>query len=137
MTEQVQYSYDEIVAKYLEIRDAKKVLEDKHKAEIAEYDRRLTVIEGYLLNQLNESGVESMRTKAGTCYKHVQTSVKVADKDVFRTFVETSGDLSLMTVSANKTRVLEVLEETGELVPGLNMTRVTTVGIRKGKSIGD
>lgn len=130
------YTYDQIVEKYLEIRQAKKAVEDRFKAELADYDKRMSVIEGYLLNQLNESGMESMRTKAGTCYKHVKTSVSVADKEVFRKYVEEQGDLSLMTISANKTRVIEILEETNELPPGLNMTRVVTVGIRKGNSVG-
>ena len=78
--QQTQYTHDQVIERYLELRAEKKQIEDKAKIESGEIERRLQVIEGFLLATLNSSGMESMRTKHGTCFKHIKTNVSVADR---------------------------------------------------------
>jgi hypothetical protein len=137
MTEQVQYTHDQIIERYLALRNEKKQLEDDVKLKLGDIDRRMGIIENFLLSTLTASGVESMRTKHGTCFKHIKTNVNIADKEVYLSYVKQRDDLTLLTVSANKTRVLEILDETGVLPPGLNMSRTVTINVRKGTSVGN
>jgi len=129
-----QYTRDAIVAKYVEIRDLKKVKEDAHKAEIAELNKRLEVIEGYLLSDMREKGETSFSTPSGTAFVKTNEFVRVADKEVFLAWVKEQGDLNFLTVACNKSNVLEWKDNTGTLPPGLNYSASTEVGIRRGKS---
>ena len=133
MTEPV-YTRDAIVAKYVEIRDLKKSKEDAHKAEIAEINRRLEVIEGYLLADMRQKGETSFSTPSGTAFVKTNEYIKVADKEVFLAWVKEQGDLNFLTVAAAKTQVLEYKNDTGILPPGLNYVANTEIGVRRGKS---
>jgi len=133
MTDQ-QYTRDDIVAKYVELRDLKKSKEDAHKAEIAEINKRLDVIEGFLLSDMSSKGETSFTTSSGTAYIKTNEYLKVADKEVFMAWVKEQDDLNFLTVAASKTHVLEFKENTGHLPPGLNYTASKEVGIRRGKS---
>lgn len=123
-----------IVARYVEIRDAIKVKEDAHKAELAEMKRKLDVIEAYLLQDMNNHGETSFSTESGTAYVKTNEYLKVADKETFLAWVREQGDLAFLTVSASKTNCLEYRDNTGNLPPGLNYTAVKEIGIRRGKS---
>lgn len=131
---QMTYGRDEIVARYVEIRDAIKAKEDVHKAEIAEMKKNLDVIENYLLNEMQSHGETSFSTTAGTAFIKEVTQVSVADKEVYLQFVRQQDDLTFLTVTANKTHVTEWLENTGTIPPGLNYFKRKEIGIRRGKS---
>jgi len=134
MTDAVSYTRDDIVSKYVQIRDEKKLKEDGHKAEMAELNKRLDVIEGYLLADMRARGENSFSTPSGTAFIKHNEWIKVADKEVFLAWVKESGDLNFLTVSASKTNCLEYKENTGVLPPGLNYSASLEVGIRRGKS---
>lgn len=131
---QTTYGRDEIVARYVEIRDAIKVKEDVHKAEIAEMKKNLDIIEAYLLQIMVASGETSFSTTAGTAFIKTSEYVRVADKEVFLEFVKQQNDLNFLTVSASKTHCLEFKDNSGSLPPGLNYSAVKEIGIRRGKS---
>jgi len=134
MTEATVFTRDDIVSKYVSIRDLKKQKEDAHKAEMAELNNRLGVIEGYLLADMKARGENSFSTPSGTAFIKHSEWLKVADKEVFLAWVKQQGDLSFLTVSASKTQCLEFKENTGSLPPGLNYSASLEVGIRRGKS---
>lgn len=134
MSEQQGWTRDQIVARYVELRDLKKTKEDAHKAEIAVINKNLDVIEGYLLSDMSSKGETSFSTPSGTAFIKLNEYLKVADKEVFLAWVKEQGDLNFLTVSASKTNCIEYKENTGNLPPGLNYTASKEVGIRRGKS---
>jgi hypothetical protein len=134
MSEQVVFTRDQIVAKFVELRDEIDAKEAAHKAEIAKLKERQGVIENYLLSDMVQKGETSFSTSAGTAFIKTSEYLKVADKSTFVEFVKQQDDLNFLTVSASKTHCLEYKENTGHLPPGLNYTAVKEVQIRRGKS---
>lgn len=121
----------ELIAKYLEIRDKRDALKAEHAKEIKRFNDALAKVEEHFLKHFNEAGEESTKTAAGTAYRTVRTSAKVADRDAFLAFVMESGDLNFLENRVNKTAVEEYMKEHDTLPPGVDVTRAVTVNIRR------
>ena len=63
------------VARYIELRDKKAIKKAEFDKELARYDEAMGKIEAIMLQSLNESNMESVRTEAGTFFKQTQTRV--------------------------------------------------------------
>ena len=82
---------DQLVDKYIRIRDKKAEVQKTQKAELARFDEALHTIERVFLTFMQENNVDSLNTNHGTAYKRVQTSCTIADRDAFLNFVR-EGD---------------------------------------------
>lgn len=120
---------EELAARYVAIRDEKAKLAAERKVMDDKISNAMRKIEGMLLDQLNTIGAESVRTSAGTCYKSIKTSAIVSSRDEFMPFALENPQF--LESRANKTAVEEYLETTGELPPGVRVTRAVTVNIRR------
>lgn len=121
----------ELIAKYVKIRDAKAEKEAAHKEELKRYNNALFKIEQALLKEFNETGQDSAKTPAGTAYRSTRTSAKVSDRDAFLAFVRDSDGWDFLENRVNKTAVEAFIEEHDELPPGVDVTRVVTINIRR------
>lgn len=120
---------EDLVARYVAIRDKKAQLAAERKLVDDRINKAMTKIEQALLTEMNASGAESVRTGAGTCYKSTRTSAVVDDRDSFIPFALEHPEF--LESRANKTAVEAYLDETGELPPGVRVTRAVTVNIRR------
>lgn len=145
-------SMETLTATYLKLRNAEKDIKDQAKARIAPVAQAMALIEAFMLEKMNELGVDSLKNAAGTPYRSERTSVTLADAPVFLDFVLDralqalpvkeeareaiktamieSGQLSLLEARPSKTAVEALLEETQELPPGLNRRVEATVNVR-------
>lgn len=121
----------DLVGSYIKLRDRKKELDTAHKQRVTDLDNLMGQIEARLRQHFTETGAESVRTEEGTAYSSIKTSVRVVDSDVFRAFIETQQAWAMLDARANKTAVEAYLEEKGELPPGLDVSRIQTVNIRR------
>lgn len=124
----------EVIEHYIALRDSKKIAEDTYDTwQKANYSNPMKYLEGWLLNKLNELGVDSVSGPegTGTAYKKLTTSVTVADAREFRRHVIGSEDWDLIDWRANKTAVNELVEKGEALPPGVNYSSFLTVGIRR------
>lgn len=149
---------EEVITKYIAVRDKKAELSTRHAEEMRPLNEAMDTMERWLLQQLTASGLESFKCSAGTAYKSIQTSVTVADGDVFKryavkgaiadvvNYLDTTGNdhnieslttvllsspaMALFELRSSKKEVQERLEQ-GETVPGLNVTKIATVGVRR------
>ena len=119
------------IGDYIKVRDLKKELADKHKAEMKPYNDALQQLEHLFHAKMEETGLENLKTDGGTAYKAVMTTVSVADWDPFLEYVKANEAWYMLDKRANKTAVSEVLEDTGELPPGLNLQRSIKVNVRR------
>lgn len=78
---------EQVIARYVELRDQKADLEKQHKEAKAVFDAKLEKIEAYLLSKMNLDGTTSLKTPAGTAFKALSASVSVNDAEVFKHFV--------------------------------------------------
>lgn len=123
--------YDEIVEKYMLLRAKKKEAKDAFDAQVAKIDEAMERIENHFLGKMQESGMESIRTKFGTVYKQLRTSATLADREMFRNYCQEQDAWHLADIKANPVAVREFKEEHEDLPPGVNFSQSVVVNIRK------
>lgn len=133
----------DLVKAYIEIRDKKAQLKAELTKQMQPYDTALYQIETEMLDRMQQTGVDSMKTSAGTAYRTTKTSVSVADKAAFLEFIvdkvvdalrnkeNAFPCFDMLDLKANKTAVEGYLSEKDELPPGVNMRREEAVGFRR------
>lgn len=78
---------DQIIERYLSVRNQKAELVKQQKADVAVLDETLEKIENYLLAVMNRDGTTSLKTTQGTAFKALQHSVSINDPESFKGFV--------------------------------------------------
>ena len=120
------------VRQYIFLRDRKKELEAKHKKELEEVNLYMDHISGNLQTFLDSSGVESASTKAGTVYTTTRHTASLADPSEFMKFVIENKQWDLIDRRANAAACRDyVKEHDGNLPPGVNLSSIATVGVRR------
>lgn len=153
---------DEVVKKYIDLRDRKAEIAKRQAEEIKPLSDAMDSIETWLLNQMNQLGVDSLKTSSGTPYKAISNSVKLTDAGAFKGHVfapaleginnylsavgytlqpvdleaiqsclqeQTRWDM--VDFRAGKKGILEYLERTDEMPPGVQIDSSTVVNIRR------
>lgn len=121
----------ERVAAYIRLRDYKKAAEEEFKNSLKRVNDAMEKLEGELLNDLNASGANSLSCDAGTVYKNTQLSATVENREAFREYVVKNDLWEAMDIKANKTFVKEFMEREGTPLPGVKVTQIATVGVRR------
>lgn len=121
----------ERVAAYIRLRDYKKAAEEEFKNSLKRVIDAMEKLEGELLNDLNASGANSLSCDAGTVYKNTQLSATVENREAFREYVVKNDLWEAMDIKANKTFVKEFMEREGTPLPGVKVTQIATVGVRR------
>lgn len=121
----------ERVAAYIRLRDYKKAAEEEFKKSLKRVNDAMEKLEGELLNDLNASGANSLSCDAGTVYKNTQLSATVENREAFREYVVKNDLWEAMDIKANKTFVKEFMEREGAPLPGVKVTQIATVGVRR------
>ncbi len=121
-----------MVAAYIQLRDhiqeAKKAFDESLTRPKAAMEK----LEGLMLQHLQDTGGESIRTKAGTVYRNTQYSASVDNRDAFLKWIEETGNTEALDVKANKTFVKEFAANSGgDIPPGVKFTQMHTVGVRR------
>jgi len=130
--EEVQVTPAEMVEEYIQLRDAKRLADEKY-AEFVKttFSDKMQALEVQLLDTLNKLGVDSLSSKEGTVYRKLTTSVTVADARDFRQFVTEGENWDLIDWRANKTAVNDLVEAGEPVPPGVNRSSFYSVGIRR------
>lgn len=121
----------DLIAKYVALRDKKAEIEKAQKEQLARFKTVMDKIEAMILDHFNETGVESARTPAGTAFKSIKSNVRVDDRDAFMAFVRDTEGWAFLESKANKSAVDEYLKVNEALPPGVSLSRVATVNIRR------
>jgi hypothetical protein len=123
---------EEIVEKYIALRDKKAVYKAEYDVKVAEIEAALTRIENFLLGKMQEQGLKSMPTAAGTPYLSSRVSVTIADWDAYKNFLESQEDPFLFVEHRpNKTAIEEYKAANDDLPPGLNWRESVAVNVKR------
>jgi hypothetical protein len=125
---------DQMVAKYVSVRDAKSALKKRHAEEIAKYDNAMETLELWMLEMLNNLQVESMRTNHGTAYKTVRTSAKVMDWPQTLQFIKDTDAWELLEARVSKLAAQAIIDDTKLPIPGVDVTSEVVVNVRRAAS---
>lgn len=122
---------DEVVKKYVELRDKKDVLRADYDASVAKIDEKLRLIEGKVMEYLDDAGAESIKTQFGTAYTAESVSVTSADKGAFVDFVKEKSEWGLADIRVSKTGVEQYLQAGHDLPPGVNYRRERVLRVKR------
>lgn len=122
---------NELVAKYIELRDKKYALKHEYDFKAAKVDEVLDKIEAKLLEVFDSSGMESCKTEFGTAYASTRSTASVADPETFMQYVIENQEWSLLEKRAAKLAVEQFKDVNGDLPPGINYRQERVVNIRR------
>lgn len=109
---------EEIIAKYIELRDRKAALAKKQAEEMAPLSKAQEDIENYLMHQMNTLGVDSLKANGvGTAFKATSTSCQMADPMQFKAFVFAPAIDGMVNY----------LQATGHALTGSDRERILTI----------
>lgn len=121
-----------VVEHYIKLRDHKSMLDAEHKARVAEIDAQMTNAENFLLNHLNESGLDRVGVGAGTVFVQVKTMPSFEDKEATIAYIKQSGNVELLQSRLSSTAVKEFMDANNQqLPPGVKIMTERTVTIRR------
>ena len=154
------YTIDQIVARYVQLRDEMQVISQRHAAELKPYNDKLQILNTVLLDRLNKTGSESIRTEHGTAYKKTVMSATIEPENGWEQLMDfimmaglnrvsevevragsaeeammawrTTPELSLLCHAVNKTAIKEFMDnKNAEIPPGVKVSHITNVGVRR------
>lgn len=122
---------DDLVEKYIQLRDKKSEMKKAFELETQKLDEVLVKIEAALMQSFQESGLDSVKTKAGTAFITTRTSATVADWDVFFNFVKTGENWDFLERRVSKDAVAQYQAANEDLPPGINWNATRTINVRR------
>jgi len=127
----VAVKVEQRVAEYIKVRDAIKAANDQHELSIKPLVELQNMLTGWLQTFIETAGAESVKTANGTVYTTTRYSASLADPEAFMRHVIGTQDFDLLDRKANVTACKDFVKENGTLPPGVNMSAVKTVGVRR------
>lgn len=122
---------EERVRQYIKCRDAIKAANDAHADSIKPLIDLQNSLTGWLQNFMDKNGADSIKTAEGTCYSSTKYTASLADADTFMKFVIATQDFDLLDRKANVTAVKAYVAEKNVLPPGVNLSSIQTIGVRR------
>jgi len=121
------------VKKYLDLRDERDAIKQRHKEELAGITDQMKKIEFAIQKFFHKTGQKSAKTDAGTPYLQTRVTATVADPEQFFAFVRDTDGFDFLENRANKTAVQAYMEEHDEPPPGVRVTTQQVVNINRSK----
>lgn len=153
-----QFTIDQVLALYLQAKDAADALAKRHAEEMAPFAKKLEIAKSWMMDYLNKQGLENARTEHGQCFKSTIMSATVdpeggwekllshilergmarvldaieqgrPESEALQEFLAEPA-LALLVRNVNKTAVKENLEQ-GVEIPGVKIAHVTQLNVRR------
>jgi len=125
---------DKLVSVFIRMRDAKSRMEAEHKQALAEIEDQMKMVKSALLDHCKETGVESVRTNAGTFYRTTKSRYWTNDWEAMGSFIVEHNALGLLENRLHQGNLKKFLDENKDLVPpGLNVDTEYSITVTKSK----
>jgi len=116
--------------RYLQLRDRIKQIEDKHKVELEPFKDMKFQLETAILDHLNISGLDSIKSGDGTAFKSTVTSVVVRDWASTLAFIRKRKLWDLLEARVAKGAAVEIVRDTGAPIPGVDISQASVLRVR-------
>ncbi len=120
----------EVAKGYLTLRRQKEATAKRHKEELAPFKEKMTLMENFILRELDKEGEQSRTTPDATMFKRTKVTVAVQEWDVFLEWVKDNEAWHFLVKKAAESLVKDFLEEEGHLPPGISMRSEVAVSVR-------
>jgi hypothetical protein len=121
----------ELIRKFILLRDKVAEVKEAQKKQLVPYTEMMDRLEGVLLAALNSAGVDSMKGMGGTVYKSTRVSASVKEWAETLAFIQKHELWDLLQARVSKDAALAVVEETGQPIPGVNISQETVLHVRR------
>lgn len=119
---------------YIKMRDKKAELSHELEKKIGDLEADMSKVKSAIIHQMEDLGVESIRTEAGVVYRTVKTKYSTSDWESMNKFILEHGVPDLLVKSINQSNMKAFLEENPDLLPpGLNANMEYSVTVRRSK----
>lgn len=125
------FTIDDMIGRYVRLRDKKKELNAEHAKNIAKYDQAMDTLEAWLLEHMQQTKLRTLRGDHGTAYQSKRTSATVSNWQEFLTYVIEHDAWDLLEHRVAKLAAEALVEETKQPIPGVDMTSEVCVNVRK------
>jgi hypothetical protein len=123
---------DKMAEVYIKIRDAKDLLTNKYKAEYAELDAQMDVVEAEMLDICRVMNANGFKTPHGTVIRSVKSKYWTSDWDSMYQFINEHDAPFLLEQRIHGSNMREFLENNPDAFPvGMQAERKYTVQVRK------
>lgn len=123
---------DKIVQAHHNIKQARADLKRKFEEEDAELEGQQQKLRAFLLNHLNQTGVQSMKTEAGTVYKTKRTIASATDWASVWAFAKENDAMDIFQKRLTTSFVTEYAEQhDGAIPPGVRLLEEFDIGVRE------
>lgn len=123
---------DSVVGAYIKLRDHKNDIKERHTAELAPINEKMSLMENWLHKRMLEQGAKNIKTEFGTAYRKVSISVKMEDRDVAFDFIKKHELWDLLESRVSKTAVEDWMESHDKQVPpGISYSETEVVQVRR------
>jgi len=123
--------FEKRTGQYVQLRDRIKELQEKHETELKPLLETQNLLTAWFMNQLEQVGAQSVKTSKGTVYATTRYTASLADPKAFMDYVITNQKWELLDRKANSTACKDFVAEHGSQPPGVNLSAIRTVGVRR------
>ncbi len=122
----------DLIQKYVELRYQKSVVVDRHKEEISPFNDVLARLESVFMVEMDKAEVDSVSARGlGTIYRSTRATATVADFKALQAHVIEHDAWELLQARVSVPAVEAYLEDVGEQPPGVTITRIMKINVRK------
>ena len=123
---------DKVTETYVKIRDRRTELKRAYEIEDLKLKDQLEVLEGHLLQTLQDLGAESVRTAHGTVYQSVSVKPSCQDWTALYAWIAENDAFDALERRVKKSFITEYMTDNNdELPPGITVMKEYTVTIRR------
>lgn len=120
------------VAEYVRLRDMKAEIAERHKQELAVVTDQMDKAESWIMAQMMDLGVESVKVAAGTVYTQTRMLTGIGDKGALMDFIRQTGQPELLQARVSSDAVKQYMaDHAGALPPGVKVDHERVVTIRR------
>lgn len=127
----MSFTVEQVVETYLKLRRKKEALEAETKDKIATIKANMTKLESWLMQKADEEGVTSFKTASGTAFVTSTDFANVADWDAVLSYIRTHEAYDMLEKRVSKSAVKALMDETGEVPPGITYGSKLGINVRK------
>lgn len=123
---------DKLTATYIKIRSRRAEILQEYEKQDSELQNQLDLIVNELLNICKETGVESLRTTAGTVTRTIKSRYWTSDWGAMYAFIKEHDVPQLLEQRVHQSNIKTFLKEHPELLPpGLNQDSKYSISVRR------
>lgn len=123
-------TYDSAAAKYVEVRNEIKRINDEAKTKVSELNKIISDLENWFALKAQEEGLQKIPTLHGTVYWSTVGTASVAEPSVFKEYVIANQAWDLLETRAARLAVKSFVDAHGAPPPGVNYASIKNFNLR-------